>query len=51
MWKSNWGDPTGQYDEAQGFRRYIIPNTCGWMLKTRPYQDDKNMKHMTSVNT
>ena len=28
-----------------------IPNTCDWMKKTIPYQDDNNIKHMTSENT
>ena len=50
FWKSNWGDHTGRYDEAHGFGRYLIPNNCGWMQKTRPYQDDNDMKHTTSEN-
>ena len=51
MWQSNWGDHTGQYDEAHGFGIYLILNTCGWMQKTGLYQDNNNMKHTTSENT
>ena len=33
--------------EAHDFKKYLIPNTFGWMQKTRPYQDDDDdMKHM-----
>ena len=37
--------------EAYGFGIYLIVNTCGWMQKTRLYQDSNNMKHTTSENT
>ena len=37
--------------EAHDIWKYLIPNTCGWMQKTSPYQDDENVKHMTSENT
>ena len=32
-------------------RKYLIPNTCGWMQKTRLYQEDDDMKQVTSENT
>ena len=34
--------------EAHDLKKYLIPNTCGWIQKTRPYQDDDDMKRMTS---
>ena len=30
--------------EGCDFRKYLIPYTCCWMQKTRPYQDDNDMK-------
>ena len=44
-------EETIQDNETHGFGRYLIPNNCGWMQKTRPYQDDNDMKHTTSENT
>ena len=33
-----WLNAKEDENEAGDFKKYLIPNTCCWMQKTRPYQ-------------